>query len=46
MTPMRVKMDSIVDTVLDIISKCVEATIAGDFHQISEKDGAYVMCLS
>ena len=30
MTPMRVKMDSIVDTVLDIISKCVEATIAGD----------------
>ena len=37
MTPMRVKMDSIVDTVLGIISKCVEATIAGDLRPISEK---------
>jgi hypothetical protein len=46
-TAMQLKMDPIVDTVLDIISKCVvaavrpgqeaESTIAGDLHQISQR---------
>jgi hypothetical protein len=39
-------MDPIVDTVLDIISKCVDATIAGDLHPSSEKfkDSDYDNC--
>ena len=40
------QMDPIADTVLNIISKCVEATIAGDLHQVSEKfqDSDYDHC--